>query len=169
MARMTIAGDTAKVTDALLGGSPVPALRAWFDFAKGQKNVIATTNDGISAIEVNSDDVSIAPVLLALSEGFTVEGAPICIKMTPAQYAGDVPEGISNRVKEDGTVRKWNEWHAPVTHDHKNSGANDGDKLVFGSSWGFELTSAELLTLLAGGYTLIMAHEAPQYYPAVEV
>lgn len=165
MARMTITGDTAKVTDALLGGSPVPALRAWFDFAKGQKSVIATTNGGISAIEVNSNDVSIAPVMLALSEGFTVEGAPICIKMTPAKYASNVPVGISNRLDGEGNVRKWNEWH-DETHTHIT--AVDGDKLVFGNSWGVELTSAELLTLLGGGYTIMMAHEAPQHYAEVK-
>ncbi len=165
MARMTISGATAKVTDELLGGSPVPALRAWFDFAKGQKNVIATTANGTSGIEVNSDDVSSVAVLLALSEGFTVEGAPICIKMTAEQYAGDVPEGISNGIDGD-VVRKWSEWHDD-THEHIE--AADGDMLVFGNSWGVELTSAELLTLLGGGYTIMMAHEAPQYYAAVEV
>jgi hypothetical protein len=170
---MTIKGATTKVLSANLGGAPVAALKDWFDFAKGQKNVIATTDHGISGVELNSEDVSISPVLLALSEGFTVEGAPIWIKMDTDAYAGEVPVGISNRsytlIPEEGEpqtiVRNWADWH-DATHEHMD--AADGDVLVAGNSWGSELASAELTVLLGAGYTLLLNHEVAAHLPEEE-
>lgn len=163
MARVTISGPTTKVTDPILGGAPVAALKAWFDFAKGQKSVIATTSNGISSIEVNSEDITIDPLLLSLSEGFTVEGAPVFIKMSSVKYNGGVPVGISNRLTPDNTVRQWSEWKDD-THEHISS--TDGDKIVPGNSWGVELTSAELSVLLGlSGYTLLLGQDVAQYMP----
>lgn len=170
MARVTISGPSIKVMPAELGGTPHTGLKAWFDFAKGQKSVIATTVNGISAIEVNSEDISMAPLLLSLSQGFTVEGAPVFIKMTPTKYALDVPEGIRNReylnADEETVVRTWVDWH-DNTHEHMD--ATDGDKIVAGNSWGAELSSDELLVLLGGGYTLYLGHEIAQFLPAPEL
>ena len=163
MARVTISGATALVTDELLGGTPHPQLKAWFDFAKGQKNVIATTQDGISALEVNSEDISMAPLLLSLSQGFTVEGAPVFIKMNTATYNGDVPEGIRNRIDPaDNSVRSWAFWK-DATHEHMD--AADGDKIVPGNSWGEELATPELLVLLGAGYSMRLGHELGDWLP----
>lgn len=163
MARVTISGPTTKVSDPILGGTPVAALKAWFDFAKGQKSVIATTNSGVSSIEVNSEDITIDPLLLALSEGFTVDNAPIFIKMSTVKYSGGVPVGISNRLKPDNSVRQWSEWKDD-THEHISS--TDGDRIVPGNSWGSELTSDELVVLLGlTGYTLLLGQDVAQYAP----
>jgi hypothetical protein len=156
MARVTIKGDSSKVMPATIGGNPHPALEAWFDFAKGQKSVVATTDAGMSAIEIDSDTITMQPLLLALSQGFTVDDAPVFIKMSTATYAANVPMGISNRADEQGAVRKWSEWK-DATHEHMN--AADGDKIVPGNSWGVELTSNELAILASGGYSLYLAHE----------
>lgn len=163
MARVTISGPTTKVTDPILGGAPVAALKAWFDFAKGQRSVVATTVTGLSSIEVNSEDITMAPIMLALSEGFTVEGAPIFIKMSAVKYSSGVPVGISNRLKQDNTVRQWSEWKDD-THEHISS--TDGDKIVPGNSWGVELSSDELVVLLGlTGYTLLLGQDVAQYVP----
>lgn len=161
MARITISGSTAKVTDTVLGGSPVATLKAWFDFAKGHNSVISKTGNGISSIEIDDDSTSIDPLLLALSNGFTVEGAPIFIKMSTSKYNGNMPVGISNctYTDDEGTefVRTWTEWHDD-THEHFD--ATDGDKIVPGNSWGEELSSAELTKLLSlTGYTLLLGQE----------
>ena len=170
MARVTISGDTAKVTDAILGGDPSPALKAWFDFAKGHTSVISKTVSGISSIEVDHDSISMSPLLLALSEGFSVEGAPVYIKMSPATYAGDVPQGISNRsyFDEEGTefVRTWAEWK-DGSHEHIT--AADDDMIVPGNSFGVELPSSDLFILMMGGYTLLLGAEVNAFFPEAEV
>jgi len=160
MARVTISGDTKKVTDAILGGTPSIPLKSWFDFAKGHTTVISRTVHGISSVELDHENMSMTPILLALSEGFKVEGAPIYIKMSPARYAGQVPQGISNRsyFDETGTniVRKWSEWK-DAAHEHMT--ASDGDKIVPGNSFGEELPSDSLLALMLGGYTMFLGSE----------
>lgn len=154
---MKIYGSTLKVLDAALGGQPVTALKAWFDFAKGQKNVTAWTDNGVSGIEVNARDVTTGAVLLALANSFTVEGAPIFIKMDIATYEGDVPEGIRNRIDPaDDSVRWWKFWHDEY-HNHMD--AADGGKIVPGNSWGEELSSTELQILLLEGYDIRLGHE----------
>lgn len=170
MARILISGPTTKVLSATLGGSPVAALKDWFDFAKGQGNVIARTINGVSSLEVDDDTVTMAPLLLALANGFTVEGAPVYIKMDTTKYATNVPEGISNRTylndAEETVIRTWAEWK-DATHNHMT--ADDGDKIVPGNSFAKELTSAELLILAADSdYTLYLGHEVRALLPAGE-
>lgn len=172
MARITIEGPATKVMSANLGGAPDPVLFDWWDFAKGQQSVIASTDlaAGTSALEVNSDDCTAATLAYAIGQGFTVEGAPIFIKMTDAKYQQQVPVGIHERTYTDPEGnelnRKWSEWK-DATHEHMD--AADGDKIVPGNSWGQELTSAELSVLLGlTGYTLYLAHEVNALLPVVE-
>lgn len=167
MARINISGPTTKVISATLGGSPVAALKDWFDFAKGQGSVIARTINGVSSLEVDDDSVTMSPLLLALANGFTVEGAPVYIKMNAARYATNVPEGINNRSYVTGedaqtVIRTWADWH-DATHTHMT--AADGDKIVPGNSFGSELTSSELSILLAAEYSMRLGHELGDWLP----
>ena len=169
MARVTIAGDTLKVSDPYLGGDPIPALKAYFDFAKGHSTVVSRTINGISSVELDHESMTIDPILLSLSSGFTVEGAPIYLKMTPLIYVSQVPEGISNRsfmVEDQEVVRTWAEWKDSV-HEHMD--ATDGDKIVPGNSFGYELSSAELSILLGLGFTMLLGSEVNQYRPSGEI
>lgn len=140
--------------------------RKWLDYADddGLDGWTKYIVGGKQSVNVPPIDrvLKIADVIAFLQDDGLVDGLPVCIKMTPAQYAGDVPVGISNRLDSEGSVIKWSAWRDD-THSHMD--ANDGDKLVFGNSFGVELTSDELSVLLGEGYTLMMAHEAPQYYP----
>lgn len=170
MARINISGPTTKILSATLGGSPVAALKDWFDFAKGQGSVIARTINGVSYLEVDDDTVTMSPLLLALANGFTVEGAPVYIKMNTTRYATGVPEGISNRSYVTGegeeaqtVIRTWADWH-DATHTHMT--AADGDKIVPGNSFGSELTSSELSILLAAEYSMRLGHELGDWLPA---
>lgn len=172
MARMTITVPTAKILDSALGGKPDAQLKAWFDFAKGQRNVDAATyaDIGKSVLTVNSEDSSTSAVLLALSKGGDVEGAPMFIKMTSSKYQQQVPVGIHERTYMDPEGnelnRKWSEWKS-ANHEHMD--ATDGDKIVPGNSWGVELSSAELKSLIAlTGYTLVLGHEVKALLPEPE-
>lgn len=165
MARINITVNTALVMDTALGGTPDTTLKAWFDFAKGQRNVDAATfsDTGKSTLEINSDDTTMAPLNYLLSQGGDVENAPVFIKMSTATYGGEVPDGINNRVDpSDSSVRLWSDWK---DSNHNHMDAADGDKIVPGNSWGDELSSNELKVLLGLGYTMYLAHEVPPLLP----
>lgn len=165
---ITIRGPKSKLMPAVLGGDPSPVLQAWFDYAKGQRLVESYTEGGTQVLIIPSNSANADGIKLALSEGFTVEGAPLFILMDADTYAGQVPEGISNRTYDnDGVdvVRTWADWHSP-THSHMD--AADGRKIVAAASWGVELSSAELLALLTLGYTMIMPHEVAAFLPDLE-
>lgn len=166
MTRILISGDENKVKSATLGGTPDAVLKEWFDWAKGQKNVVASTADGVTALEVNASDTAFSALAYAISQGFTVEGAPIFMKMDADTYAGEVPEGIRNRLDAEDNVITWESWHDD-THHHMD--ANDGDKIVAGNSWGEELSSAELAILLGAGYTMRLGHEIVDWMPVSEL
>ena len=167
MPRVTLSGPSSKVMSATLGGAPDATLKEWWDFAKGQKTVEATTDlaTGTSTMIVESDDLNSGIISLAISQGFTVTDAPVFVKMSVATYANPVPDGLGNREKPDSSIRTWSEWH-DATHNHMD--ATDGDKIVPGNSFGVELTSAELAVLLAGGYTLLTASEVAAHLPSEE-
>lgn len=172
MARMTIIGPAAKVKSAILGGTPHPLLKEWFDWAKGQSSVVASSpaKEGTTQLEINSEDASMDAVKLALSEGFDVHNAPVFIKMSNSKYQVNVPVGIHEREVDDGqgnmVNRKWSEWKS-ANHNHME--AKDGGKIVPGNSWGHELTSDEIKVLLnLSGYTLYLTHEVGAQIAAAE-
>lgn len=105
-----------------------------------------------------------------LNAGGDVEGAPVFIKMSGSKYQQQVPVGIHERTYTDPEGnelnRKWSEWK-DATHEHMD--AADGNKIVPGNSWGYELSSAELKVLLGlTGYTLYLAHEVNALLPDPE-
>lgn len=170
MARITVQAPETMTKPAAIGGSVDPLdapIRDWFDWAKGQKSVIAWTEGAVSHLEVNSEDCNAATLSYLLGRGGDVHDAPIFVKMSSAKYQANVPVGIHEREVDDGqgnmVNRKWSEWK-DATHNHLT--AADGDKIVPGNSWGYELTSDELKVLLGlTGYTLYLAHEVPALLP----
>jgi len=125
-------------------------------------------DDGRLAIKPNKiNPVTGAIATAFLSAGGDIEEAPIFIKMSSSKYQQDVPVGIHERTFEDDDGnelnRKWSEWK-DSTHEHLT--ADDGDKIVPGNSWGYELSSESLKALLAlTGYTLYMGHEVSALLP----
>ena len=169
MAYITVTVDTNIIKPAGIGGKPDALLAPWFEFGKGQKNVLTTTVQATGKTSMQFDSAEATGALLSyiLGKGGTVDDAPIFIKMDTTKYATNVPEGISNHTyvndAEETVTRTWADWH-DATHTHMT--AADGDKIVPGNSFGVELTSAELLILAAdNSYTLYLGHEVGALLP----
>lgn len=159
MSIVHIEGPISKIIPATIGGTPHPILIDWWTTGKGLSNTKSFMSllTGTAWIEVDSTALSQALVYLLLSEGFSVTGAAVFLKMSPETYDTEVPEGISNRIHSDtDTVKKWSEWHDDY---HSHIAATDGDKIVPGNSFGIELTSDELLILLLSGFQFYLGHE----------
>lgn len=163
---ITIKGPQSEILPQGLGGpNPPKPIRDWFEYAKGQRGVESYTDGAMQVLTVPHDKVTTAGLMLCLSEGFEVHNAPWFIVMDADTYAGEVPDGISNRTIEtdDGeTIRTWADWHSP-THNHMD--AADGRKIVAGASWGVELTSDEIVVLLGAGYTLVLGADVSALLP----
>lgn len=167
MSKVKISGPSSKVTPAVIGGDPHAVLLEWWNWSKGLDNTTAhaDTSEGFVSLLVDSGGILGSHVALSLSQGFTVDGAPVFLKMDEATYTGDVPEGVGNRTDADDVVRTWEQWH-DANHSHLD--AANGDTIVPGNSWGVELTSGELLILLQAGYTFLMPHEVSAILPEPE-
>lgn len=159
-----IYGDAKKVTKASIGGTPAALLLDWWDYAKGLSSNEADVQDGVATLQItHTKNVTVDEVMLAISNGFEVEGFTVFIEMTATKYNGNVPAGIPNRsvFDEEGneTILKWSEWHLPQ-NEHREIGTKYyvcSDANIAGTE---PMKGSEFATLYGvSGYKLLTEEE----------
>lgn len=168
-----IYGDASKVQSTIIsgGGTPNYTLKEWFDYSKGMETNHTTVKDGIATLVVEDvSSVSLEAALLAISEGFEIEGMPLVIEMTEAKYDNQVIAGVPERttVNEEGveTVLKWDEWKkSNMEHYHI------GDKHYIPTNAGIKtryMNGSEFINVYGKeGYKLLTMVEFSALLPVV--
>ena len=129
---------------------------------------VATGSDGamldterLQITESNLMLITGAAVRAFHAAGGEVWDGPFYFKMSPETYALPVPEGMRWRLDpETKNPRTWSEWMAP---GNSHIGANDGDIIVPGDSWGAYIEPSEIDILAPPTFTLLVDHEVAQF------
>ena len=109
----------------------------------------------------NDNSFSLNDVTEVLNAGFKVEGLPVFIKLSEAQYQTEVLEGLANREDKNGEVKNWNEWK---NESCEHLECIDGSIIVQGNSaTGVELNSTELSIVLNSNLTVLKGSEIAEF------